>query len=91
MLLTAPNLAPFDGELYWLSCFYPQAEADAYFQQFYQSLAWQQEQLFIYGRWLQVPRLMAWYGDPEARYRYSAVEHLPLAWTKELLLSLIHI
>jgi len=28
-----------------------------------------------------VPRLLAWYGDPEARYRYSGLEHQPLPWT----------
>lgn len=27
---------------------------------------------------------MAWYGDPAARYRYSGVEHTPLAWTADL-------
>jgi alkylated DNA repair dioxygenase AlkB len=79
------NFAPFDGALYWWKGFYPQAEADAYFQNLYQNLAWQQEQLFIYGRWLKVPRLMAWYGDAEARYRYSGVDHQPLAWNPELL------
>lgn len=78
------NLAPFDGELYYLPQFYPTEQADVYFRQLYQALDWQQEQLFIYGRWLKVPRLMAWYGDAEATYRYSGVEHRPLPWTAEL-------
>ena len=28
---------------------------------------------------------MAWYGDADAYYRYSGVEHRPLPWIKELL------
>ncbi len=80
----ANNLAPCDGELYLTRRFYTQTSADAYFQQLHQTLDWQQEQLFIYGRWIAVPRLMAWYGDPEARYRYSGVDHAPLPWTTEL-------
>lgn len=84
MLLAASNLAPFDGKLYWFSHFYSQTEADTYFHQLYRTLAWQQEQLHIYGRWLPVPRLMAWYGDVHARYRYSGVDHQPLSWTTAL-------
>ena len=74
------NLAPYDGQLYWLQGFYAQKFADRHFQALYHDIAWQQERLFIYGRWIDVPRLMAWYGDPDARYRYSHVEHHPLPW-----------
>lgn len=83
-MFDSSNLAPLDGELYWLRQFYGPADADSYFQQLHQSLNWQQEQLFIYGRWLNVPRLMAWYGDSGAHYRYSGVGHQPQAWTSVL-------
>ena len=81
------NLAPFDGELYWLQAFFPPAQADELFIKLYEKIAWQQERLFIYGRWIDVPRLMAWYGDPGALYRYSGVDHQPLPWN-DLLNSL---
>jgi len=84
LLTEHANLAPFDGELYYLPQFYPLDKADTYFERLYQSLDWQQEQIFICGRWVKVPRLMAWYGDAEANYRYSGVEHRPLPWTIEL-------
>ena len=80
MKLGLNNLAPFDGELYWQPSFYEFAESERYFNQLYQQLVWQSEQLFIYGRWLSVPRLMAWYGDTAASYRYSGVVHQPLPW-----------
>jgi alkylated DNA repair dioxygenase AlkB len=67
------NLVPFDGQLYYLSGFYSKAVADDYYQQLNAGIAWQSEQLFIYGRFLTVPRLMAWYGDSQASYRYSGL------------------
>ena len=84
LLQSQANLIPYDGQLFYWPQFYPREQADSYFQMLYQSLAWQQESLFIYGRRLPVPRLMAWYGEPEAHYRYSGVDHPPLPWTPEL-------
>ena len=42
---------------------------------------WTQPRIRLYGRQCAVPRLVAWYGDPEARYRYSGLVHEPLPWT----------
>ncbi|WP_445368314.1 alpha-ketoglutarate-dependent dioxygenase AlkB family protein [Methylomonas sp. BW4-1] len=78
------NLATRDGELYLLPAFYPTGIADSYLHSLLQNLAWQTEQIHIFGRWVPVPRLMAWYGDPGADYRYSGVDHQPLPWTSEL-------
>lgn len=77
----ATNLVAFDGQLYYWPGFYCQADAEQYYQQLLDCLSWQSEQLLIYGRWLTVPRLMAWYGDANANYRYSGVTHQPLSWT----------
>jgi alkylated DNA repair dioxygenase AlkB len=78
------NLLPYDGELYWQKAYYSQNEANVWLHILTNTLAWQKEQLFIYGKWLNVPRLTAWYGDPEAYYRYSGVMHAPSAWTHDL-------
>ncbi|MCQ8104757.1 alpha-ketoglutarate-dependent dioxygenase AlkB [Methylomonas sp. SURF-2] len=83
-MLELPNLAPFDGELYHLPGFYSAGQADAAYQTLYRELAWRREQVFIHGRWVNVPRLTAWYGDPCAHYKYSGVDHLPLPWTAAL-------
>ena len=84
-LINCSNLAPYDGELYLLPKFYPEVEADKYYNQLFKALAWQTEELLIFGRRLKTPRLMAWYGDAQAHYRYSGVEHSPQPWTKDLL------
>ena len=42
---------------------------------------WTQPCLRLYGKSFAVPRQLAWYGDPEAHYRYSGVTNRPLPWT----------
>ena len=78
------NLVPFDGELFLIKQFYPQEAADRLFATLIKSLDWQEEEIFIFGRRVKVPRLMCWYGDPEACYTYSGVKHEPLPWTETL-------
>jgi len=77
----ACNLLPFDGDLYLLRSFYTTDQADEYFANLLANIVWQSEQLRLYGRWLTVPRLMAWYGDEGVDYRYSGLNHHPLPWT----------
>ena len=78
------NILPEQGELYLLKQFYPVEQSQQWFDRLYHQLNWQQERLFIYGRWLDVPRLMCWYGDTGADYQYSGVNHQPLSWTDDL-------
>jgi alkylated DNA repair dioxygenase AlkB len=85
LLDSEQNLAPFDGELFLIKRFYQLLESDLLLTKLNSSLAWQEEDIFIYGKRCKVPRLMCWYGDPGACYRYSGVVHQPLPWTDELL------
>jgi alkylated DNA repair dioxygenase AlkB len=55
--------------------------ADSWLSQLLRETPWQQPQLRLYGRLHPVPRLVAWYGDEEASYRYSGLSHRPLPWT----------
>ena len=79
------NLLTHDGELYLVKGFYQANDAQQLFKTLLQSLAWRQEQIFLYGRWVKVPRLMCWYGDEGTCYQYSGVNHQPLPWTEALL------
>ena len=45
---------------------------------------WQQEDITLFGRRHPQPRLVAWYGDPDAHYTYSGIPHAPNPWTAEL-------
>lgn len=73
------RLANAELELHaqWLDA----ATADRWLAELTTQTPWQQPQVQIYGRQLPVPRLVAWYGDAEARYRYSGLTHQPLPWT----------
>jgi alkylated DNA repair dioxygenase AlkB len=44
--------------------------------------AWQIERINLFGRDIEVPRRVAWYGDPGVRYRYSGIEHTAIGWPK---------
>ena len=61
------------------------SKASHYQTQLMQEIDWQSETISLYGKTHQVPRLMAWHGDPGASYQYSGVDHEPLPWTKTLL------
>lgn len=65
---------------YWSRAFGPE-EASRLFDELRASTEWRQEEVLIFGRRRLVPRLVAWYGDPGARYTYSGTPHEPLPWT----------
>jgi alkylated DNA repair dioxygenase AlkB len=79
------NLAPGDGELYFIENFIPRDEADLLHILLRRDLAWREEEITVFGRRVKVPRLVCWYGDAGAIYRYSGVEHAPLPWIETLL------
>lgn len=61
------------------------AEASALCDTLQSRVDWKNESLWIFGRERLVPRLVAWYGDAEARYSYSGKVHEPLPWIEPLL------
>lgn len=77
-------LSRLDGLIDYWPRFLALPEQAALYERLTASLAWAQEELVIAGRPVRVPRLVAWYGEPEAHYRYSGAEHPPLPWTAEL-------
>jgi len=78
------NLVPFDGELFLIKQFYCLSESDQLFAALETSLVWQEETIFIFGKWVKVPRLICWYGDSGACYQYSGVNHQPRPWNAVL-------
>lgn len=52
-----------------------------------QELNWRQEDIILFGKRIQCPRLTAWYGTAGIEYQYSGVNHIAQAW-HPLLLSL---
>ena len=74
-----------NGDIILYESFLVKKDADEMFIHFFHHLQWQQEQLRMFGKYILSPRLVAWYGDQGAIYKYSGVEHTPLTWEPSLL------
>ena len=74
-----------DGQL----LFSPQADLGdpdtVWFERLLAETPWREESITVYGKTHKQPRLMAWYGDPSARYTYSGLTSVPLPWSDSLL------
>lgn len=73
-----------DGRASLVEGFYPAEVAQALFETLLAELAWESEEIVFFGKRVLVPRLICWYGDAAAVYRYSGVEHEPKPWTPTL-------
>lgn len=51
---------------------------------FITQLNWQQPSITLYGQQRLIPRLQAWYGDPDSQYEYSKLVMQPLPWDARL-------
>lgn len=83
--ITASNLLPLDGELFYLPDFIEPSRALSLLETLDTRIGWQQEEIKLYGRAVKVPRLVCWYGDAGANYTYSGVLHEPRPWLPILL------
>lgn len=69
--------------------YYPQwltpKHATSLFKHFLEHLNWQQPSIHLYGKEHLIPRLQAWYGEPDTVYEYSKIKNIPLPWESRLL------
>jgi alkylated DNA repair dioxygenase AlkB len=79
------NLLPRDG----LACYYQGifegAASDQLFQVLLNSLNWQPDELFMFGKKVITQRKVAWVADSDNSYTYSGVKKQPQIWTPEIL------
>ncbi len=74
-----------DSEIVFYPSFFSKERSDAYYDDLYANIAWKQEQIKLYGKQLDLPRLTAWYGDRGASYKYSGIRVKPQSWIAPLL------
>lgn len=74
-----------DGILQYAPSFIPSEEATDLLEKLIECIDWRQEEMKMFGKIVQFPRLTAWYGDPEATYRYSGTTFQPTPWIPALL------
>ncbi len=80
-----PMRLPKNGTLEYTPDFYSSEKATQLFHLLKQEIKWKSEKIKMFGKEVNQPRLIAWYGDPEAVYTYSGLTMRPLLWTDALL------
>ena len=79
------NILPKDGEAVFFACFFNKTDSDRYYKSLLEVVNWRQDKIRIYGKWVNQPRLTAWFGDKDKVYEYSGIEMKPDPWLPELL------
>jgi alkylated DNA repair dioxygenase AlkB len=65
----------------WLSA----EEAGCFHDTLSREVPWEQKAIRMMGKQVMQPRLVAWFGDPDAIYTYSGLRNVPLPWSPALL------
>lgn len=80
------NLLPKDGEVMFIPNFYTEEESNFVMERLINEIPWQQDQIKMYGKEINLPRLTSWFGEG-APYFYSGIKMDAHRWTP--LLSLL--
>lgn len=73
-----------DAEISYYRDFIPHDKSIEYLEILLSEVAWQQNQIKMFGKVHNEPRLTAWYGNQGLSYKYSGIQLLPTPWTKLL-------
>lgn len=79
------NLLPADGIVNYYGKIMSPLQANAYYQNLFDTIAWKNDEAIIFGKHILTKRKVAWYGDLPFEYTYSNTTKQALPWTKELL------
>lgn len=79
------NILPYDGETLYHGVVFEPDESVFYYKKLMESIAWKNDEAFIFGKHFITKRKVAWYGDRDFHYTYSKATKHALPWTKELL------
>jgi len=74
-----------DASLVFFENFFSKEESDRLFKNLLGKINWKQDQIRMFGKLIDQPRLTALYGDPDLNYTYSGLTMNPLPWNKDLL------
>ena len=73
-----------DGQVQYYPQWLSQADSDRFLEQLRDELEWRQDSIKLFGRWVKIPRLQAWYGESHCQYGYSGLALTPLSMTPSL-------
>lgn len=73
-----------DAEIVYYPQFLRAEQSNFLFNSFYKQIAWQQDEIKMFGKVLPVPRLQAFYADDGLTYSYSGIHLKTNSWIEEL-------
>ncbi len=79
------NRLPRDGVVYYLPDLFPPEEQTALFVNLLSGIAWEHDEVRLFGKTIVTARKVAWYGDEAFPYTYSHTTRVALPWTDALL------
>ena len=79
------NILPYDGEVYYFGRLIKDDKVQNAISELMESIAWESDKLFIYGKHITTKRKTAWYGDSSLSYSYSNTTKVALPWIPVLL------
>jgi alkylated DNA repair dioxygenase AlkB len=74
-----------DAEIYYLPALDLPHTPDTLMHQLIAATPWRHDEIVVWNKRYQQPRLVAWYGDRDSTYTYSGITLTPLPWTDLLL------
>lgn len=82
--MMSENILPKNGCAIYLGQVLEEAKATEFYQELLDEVAWQNDEIIIFGKRIITSRKTAWYGDQEFIYQYSKIERKALSWTATL-------
>jgi len=73
-----------DAEVVFYAHVLTPSEASEVFSVLQAETQWRAEKVFVWGKWHEQPRRVAWYGDAGTEYTYSGSRLQPTEWTATL-------
>lgn len=74
-----------DGELSLQPDFLSEQESNSLYQQLQQEIDWRQDEIFLFGRHVAIPRMQAFQGERGIQYRYSGLSMTTEPWHPAIL------
>lgn len=74
-----------DADVTFFEEFFNKEESDVLFRNLFEKINWRHEKIRMFGKWIDQPRLTAFYGDTDKAYSYSGILMKPDPWNADLL------
>ena len=82
---SSENLLSKDGEVYYYGAIVSHEQANAFFLKLRDEIAWENDEIIMFGKRIVTKRKVAWYGNLPFEYMYSNVKKQATAWNETLL------